>query len=306
MQAKPPSGRVPIRPHPKLEATAEMSGAKPPDTAAANQRMKELSSFLVSWANNEPDEYHHAAHAFVDSVLKDARAGLREIASPYPGNAPSIPPHLAITIVAVGPPPIEEDIPPPPAEEPAKELSALERMAAALKVATSQAVSARDVGALATTSTTMHVQLGDEAKRRRALEPLSFGADDPVRKLGVDGRQTEKFIRLEKNGGISWGHTERKKIGNQADYWDYYEQPDADFHVVYSVAPENVAKLGVSFLGRNAPDSPVELVKKISELSKSWPGQYNSFGLAATLSRFNIPFETTEKQVPPRAWVKST
>ncbi|MDP3618639.1 MAG: hypothetical protein Q8R63_02485 [Ramlibacter sp.] len=176
-------------------------------------------------------------------------------------------------------------------------------MTQALQVTMSHSLANPDIGALATTSQTMHRKMAPLAEQRRvqAERVQSLGKDDPPpRKSYVAGRKTEKFIRLDDNGGISWGHTEVRLDGNPADYWDHKEMPHADFRVVHSLSAEHVDQMRRAILWGNRPYTPTELIKEISRMATVDPNNYSCFSIVRALQISGIPFSTSEERVPQR------
>lgn len=129
MQSKKIPPRAPNRPAPRLAPgtgeAAKPSQSRQPALSAAKQREAELAEALASWVQNLPQSEHEAANAFRAQALQEAAANVERdtrdepwvIECPYGGPAPTVPPHLQISIVAVGPPPDTDEIPPPPPDD---------------------------------------------------------------------------------------------------------------------------------------------------------------------------------------------
>jgi hypothetical protein len=159
-----------------------------PVAAAVQLRVDELNTFLDEWAGAEPPHYQDVARGFVKHIMDEAQAFAGNadaeadwtFESAYPGNPPSVPPHLKITIIAVGPPPPEEDDEPPPRpltlpppETPSKPLSLWESMPTHLLQAMSWSATPLDTSALATTSPTFHAALTEGAMVRSSVDEQS-------------------------------------------------------------------------------------------------------------------------------------
>ncbi|MDP3618637.1 MAG: hypothetical protein Q8R63_02475 [Ramlibacter sp.] len=115
---KPITERAPQRAAP-LRGGAVKEASKSSSTQALaheqnEARILDLTKFLGSWANTEPNLA--TAQSFARNILREARKGETSIELPYGGTPPALPPDLGITLIAVGPPP-EEEAPEAPSDE---------------------------------------------------------------------------------------------------------------------------------------------------------------------------------------------